>query len=80
MNTTDINNLKKENQELQLEINELKEKLKKYTNPKRYKKYYENHKEELKERGYSKSNYKPTREQRQLYNKRYYDKKNSENK
>ena len=37
--------LKKENEELQLRIQELEERLKKYTAPARHKKYYENHKE-----------------------------------
>jgi len=34
-------------EKLKLEIQELKEKLKKYTNPKRNKKFYENKKEEI---------------------------------
>jgi hypothetical protein len=34
-------------EKLKLEIQELKEKLKKYTNPKRNKKFYENNKEEI---------------------------------
>ena len=39
--------LKNKINELEKEIIELKEHLKKYTAPTRYKKYYENHKEEL---------------------------------
>ena len=39
--------LKNKINELEKEISELKEQLKKYTAPSRYKKYYENNKEEL---------------------------------
>ena len=71
----EINELKNKNVLLELENVELKEKLKKYTNPERYKKYYQTHKEELKERHYEKSDYKPSKEQTKIYNKRYYEKK-----
>ena len=39
--------LQKENQTLKLEIQELKEKLKKYTNPDKNKRYYERNRENL---------------------------------
>lgn len=42
--------LLKENQLLKEEIEILKEKLKNYTAPKRSKKFYENHKEEIKQK------------------------------
>ena len=42
--------LKKENEELQLRIQELEERLKKYTAPQRHKKYYETHKEAILEK------------------------------
>jgi hypothetical protein len=46
----DLEELQKRNLELENEVRELKEKLKKYTAPKRSKKFYENHKEEIKHR------------------------------
>lgn len=72
----DYNKVKDENNTLKDENNTLKECLKKYTNPKRNKKYYETHKEELKERNYKKSTSTP--EQRKLWNKQYYEKKKLE--
>jgi hypothetical protein len=63
---------------LKLENDELKERLKKYTNPDRNKKYYQTHKDELKERDYKKSEYKPTKEQKKEYNKKYYENKKLE--
>jgi hypothetical protein len=41
----DIEAIVKENQELKVLVAELQEKLKRYTNPNRNKKYYENNKE-----------------------------------
>ena len=64
--------LKKENEELQLRIQELEERLKKYTAPTRHKKYYENHKEELLEKM---KKYKQTPEQIKERNKKAYLKK-----
>ena len=64
--------LKKENEELQLRIQELEERLKKYTAPARHKKYYENHKEELLEKM---KKYKQTPEQIKERNKKAYLKK-----
>ena len=42
-----ISILEEENNKLKIELEETKEHLKKYTAPKRSKKYYETHKEEL---------------------------------
>ena len=50
--------LKLENDELKKEIDLLKNRLNKYTNPDRNKKYYQTHKEELKQRYYKKQDYK----------------------
>ena len=75
----DIQEIIKENQELKVLVTELQEKLKKYTNPDRNKKYYENNKAEHKQRVKEyqqktnyKSDYKPTPEQKKEYNKREY--------
>lgn len=46
----EIENLKKENDELKKHINNLEEHLKKYTNNKQHIKYYNNHKDLVKER------------------------------
>lgn len=67
-------------EKLKLEIDDLKERLKKYTNPERRKKYYQIHKDELKEKNYNKSDWKPTKEQKKEYNKKYYEKKKLEKK
>ena len=47
MENTSIEKLIEENKLLKEKINELTEHLKKYTAPKRNKKFYENHKEEI---------------------------------
>ena len=47
----DIQEIIKENQELKVLVTELQEKLKKYTNPDRNKKYYENNKEKFIQNG-----------------------------
>jgi hypothetical protein len=70
----------KENLLLKEEIDLLKEKLKNYTAPKRSKKFYETHKEEIKQkvREYKeKTNYNSNipKEKKQEYNKRAYFKK-----
>ena len=70
----------KENLLLKEEIDLLKEKLKNYTAPKRSKKFYETHKEEIKQkvREYKeKTNYNINipKEKKQEYNKRAYLKK-----
>ena len=58
---------------LKLEIQELKEKLKKYTNPERNKKYYENNKDMIIMRNNKRPSLTP--EQRKIYNKSYYERK-----
>jgi sugar-specific transcriptional regulator TrmB len=74
--------------EYELNINELKEKLKKYTAPKRNKTFYENHKEEIikKNKEYIQKNKdnlkKPDPEKNKQYNKRAYERtklKNNQN-
>ena len=72
--------LKNKVSDLEKEIIELKEHLKKYTAPTRYKKYYENHKEEILQRNkeyVEKTNYKTdvSSEKKKEYNKRSYLKK-----
>jgi len=59
---------------LEEELEKTKEHLKKYTAPKRNKKFYENHKEELLQK--MKENPIPS-EKRKEYNKKYYLKKKS---
>ena len=51
---------------LEIELNETKEHLKKYTAPKRSKTYYENHKDEINNKCKNDTNYK---EKRKEYNK-----------
>ena len=65
--------LKTEITKLTEEIEKLKEHLKKYTAPKRNKKYYENHKEELLDK--IKKNSDNYKEKRKEYNKRSYQKR-----
>jgi len=62
----------KENQMLKEEIEILKAKLKNYTAPKRSKKFYENHKEEIKQKVKEykeKTNYSISKEKKKEYNK-----------
>jgi hypothetical protein len=64
--------LEEENKTLRIELHETKEHLKKYTAPKRNKKYYETHKEEL----LNKMKLEPiSSDKRKEYNKNYYLKK-----
>lgn len=71
--------------EYELNTNELKEKLKKYTAPKRNKTFYENHKEEIikKNKEYIQKNKnnlkKPDPEKIKEYNKRAYEKRKQQN-
>jgi hypothetical protein len=71
--------------EYEVNINELKEKLKKYTAPKRNKTFYENHKEEIikKNLEYIQKNKdslkKPDPEKLKEYNKRAYEKRKQKN-
>ena len=64
--------LEEENNKLKIELAETNEHLKKYTAPKRSKKYYESHKEELLQK--LKTN-PISSEKRKDYNKKYYLKK-----
>ena len=67
-----IKNIEEENNKLKIELNEIKEHLKKYTSPKRNKIFYKEHKEEL----LQKMKDKPiSSEKRKEYNKNYYLKK-----
>ena len=73
----DYDKLQTENAELKKINGNLEVRLKKYTAPERNKKYYQNHKEEIKEKvkKYVKeTNYKPTitKEKQKEYNKRAY--------
>jgi len=72
-------NLKNKIKELEQELIDTKEHLKKYTAPASSKVYYEKHKEEQKQRVKEyqqrtnyKSDYKPTPEQKKEYNRREY--------
>jgi predicted metal-dependent phosphoesterase TrpH len=67
-----ISILEEENNKLKSELEETKEHLKKYTAPKRNKKYYENNKEELLNK--MKINPIPS-DKKKEYNKNYYLKK-----
>ena len=67
-----IKNLEDENKQLKLELEQIKEHLKKYTSPERNKKFYNEHKEELLQK--MKDNPIPS-EKRKEYNKKYYLKK-----
>ena len=76
--TVTVEKLKEELEHGIKEIEELREHLKKYTAPTRSKKYYENHKEEIKEkRGEYNKEYckKLSAEKKAEYNKKYYLKK-----
>jgi hypothetical protein len=64
--------LEEENIKLKLELEDIKEHLKKYTAPERSKKYYENHKEKLLQK--MKDN-PISSDKRKEYNKNYYLKK-----
>jgi len=84
-----IAELEKQNEQLKNELEETKVHLKKYTAPASSKKYYQEHKEEHKQRvrEYQKrTNYKseskhiPTAEQRKEYNRRAYLKKKEKEK
>ena len=58
------------------EIEQLKERLSKYTNPNRNKKYYENHKDEIivKAREYNKNRPTIPKDKVKEYNKKHYEK------
>jgi hypothetical protein len=69
--------LEEMNKELGDEVNNLKERLKKYTNPERRKRYYEQHKEEMKEKAkeYSKKAYEKNPEKIKENTKKTYQQK-----
>jgi len=77
MNSEDIikenQELKELNEKLKIELEEIKEHLKKYTAPVYKKKYYQNNKEEIKQKTqeYQKT-YKPTEEQKKKWAKTAY--------
>jgi len=79
MNIEELQKLNKLQEEkiiaLEEELEKTKEHLKKYTAPKRNKKFYENHKEELLQK--MKENPIPS-EKRKEYNKKYYLKKKTD--
>ena len=64
--------LKRVYDELIMELESTKEHLKRYTAPSRKKTYYENHKEELKEKS---RNFVVSKEKKKEYNRRYAEKK-----
>ena len=78
-----INKLIEENKLLKEKINELTEHLKKYTAPKRNKKFYENHKEEIikKVMEYKEKNKKKQSDPEKIkeYNRRAYLKRKEKN-
>lgn len=69
-----MESLEKENQELKERIVELEEKLSKYSNPKRNKKFYQEHRDEILERN---KEYKKnlSAEKKKEYYQRWYQKK-----
>ena len=69
--------LKEENEKLVKELEETKEHLKKYTAPSYKKKYYENNKDEIKEKH---KTYIPTKEQKQKWARTAYLKKKEKDK
>jgi hypothetical protein len=75
--------LEEENEKLKIELIEIKEHLKKYTAPSYKKAYYENHKEEIKQKVKEykeKKNYTPTPEQKKKWARNAYLKKKEKEK
>ena len=75
--------LKEENEKLKNELLDTKEHLKKYTAPSNKKLYYENHKEEIKQKVKEykeKTNYTPTAEQKKKWARNAYLKKKEKDK
>ncbi len=73
-----IKEFAEKNSKLEEELRATKEHLKKYTAPSSRKVYYENNKEKEKQRAKEykeKTNYKPTPEQKKIYNQQAYIKK-----
>ena len=79
----ELEELQKRNLELENEVRELKEKLKKYTAPGRSKKFYENHKEEIKKKvmEYKEKNKEKKQDPEKIkeYNRRAYLKRKQKN-
>ncbi len=69
--------IQKENEELKLKVQELEEKLKKYTNGENHKRYYEKNKDKIKEQGsnYLKKLKEENPEKLKEYRRTYYLKK-----
>ena len=73
-----MNQYEIEIQQLKNQICELQEQLKKYTAPTRSKKFYQNHKEELKQKAREykeKTNYSIPKDKKKEYNKKAYEKR-----
>ena len=73
-----MNQYEIEIQQLKTQVCELQEQLKKYTAPTRSKKFYQNHKEELKQKAREykeKMNYSIPKDKKKEYNKRAYEKR-----
>lgn len=77
----EIEILKKENEKLKNNIIELEERLKKYTNNERHKKYYEKNKDKIKENGlnYLKNLKEENPEKLKEYRRNYYLKRKETN-
>lgn len=73
-----LEELKNENEKLQKEVDELKTKLSKYTNPERNKRYYEKNKEKVIQNS-KKSRKKISKEKIKEYNRRAYLKRKEQN-
>jgi predicted MPP superfamily phosphohydrolase len=73
----EIDIIKKENEELKKKNADLEERLKKYTNGDNHKRYYEKHKEKIKEQGtnYLKKLKEENPEKLKEYRRKYYLKK-----
>ena len=72
--------LQKENEELKLKVQELEERLKKYTNGENHKRYYEKNKDKIKEQGstYLKKLKEENPDKLKEYRRTYYLKKKEE--
>ena len=73
-----MNQYEIEIQQLKNQVCELQEQLKKYTAPTRSKRFYQNHKEELKQKAREykeKTNYNIPKDKKKEYNKKAYEKR-----
>ncbi len=78
---SELQQLQQENQDLKAQILELTDRLKKYTSPARNKIFYQNHKEEVKQKVKEykkKTGYKPDKEKVKEYNRKYHERKKLE--